>query len=617
MSKLTHLSSGLALFVVLSSMITPANAMPPQIICTASATAPPIVRSAGLTEPVADYVLSCMSTPSVVLTPVGSPVPQINLTIVLNTNLTSRFTASDATGTYSEALALIDEPNTPPSSTWPNGHPLLNCGQTGAPDNNAVLGPGVCQIVSYGDPTHTYDGTKNTYGLAIPPGNALCGVAPAPPLNSFSCGRPNAFQGRLSAGGEVNVIEFPGIPFDPLPAGGTRTIRITNLRANAYLLGPSTTPIQILATVAISGSTSFMVNSPIQTVGYAMPGLIPGGCGTPAASTVRLCEGFASSWKTRNLSLFVGDNLGTPGNAIYTGPFYAYSGTANYPADLAQNVPGTFYDTESLFQWQNDVPLFNGPPGFPLTPLLTNPPAGFGAGPVPDAGNPLGSGGYTLTNTMPNLDGIATAGTRFALQFSGVPAGASVQVPLTVNVVRAGCLVCVPTGVLALTSADAAGGGPYSSALTTTLGSSEMAVYEVLYADPFSLEYADVPYTVIGGSSAGILVSQSFAPFYSDAASGQASQTGYLPRFAALSGGISSLMGVIAQMNLPHGTTTSLNAKLNAALADVAANNLAGACSDLGALINEANAQSGKKLTVAQANTIISMAMALQAQLGC
>jgi hypothetical protein len=37
----------------------------------------------------------------------------------------------------------------------------------------------------------------------------------------------------------------------------------------------------------------------------------------------------------------------------------------------------------------------------------------------------------------------------------------------------------------------------------------------------------------------------------------------------------------------------------------------------LGALINETNAQSGKKLTVAQANTIISMAKALQAQLGC
>jgi hypothetical protein len=142
-------------------------------------------------------------------------------------------------------------------------------------------------------------------------------------------------------------------------------------------------------------------------------------------------------------------------------------------------------------------------------------------------------------------------------------------------------------------------------------------VYELLYADPYSLQYADVTYTVVGGSAAGIVVSQEFAPFYSDTASGQASQTGYLPRFAALSGGASNLIGIIGQMNLPKGTTTSLDAKLNAVLADIAANDLAGACSSLTALINEANAQSGKKLTVAQANEIITLAMQLQGQLGC
>src|ERR1700722_8273226 len=139
----------------------------------------------------------------------------------------------------------------------------------------------------------------------------MCGISPAPPSNSYSCGRPNAFQGRQLAGGQGNVIEFLGIPFAPPPAGGTRIIRITNLRANAYLLGSVMTPAPILATVAISGATSFSVSSPTQTVGYVMPGLAPGGCGTPAASTVRLCEGFASSWKTKNLSFFVGDNLGT------------------------------------------------------------------------------------------------------------------------------------------------------------------------------------------------------------------------------------------------------------------------------------------------------------------
>ena len=142
-----------------------------------------------------------------------------------------------------------------------------------------------------------------------------------------------------------------------------------------------------------------------------------------------------------------------------------------------------------------------------------------------------------------------------------------------------------------------------------------MAVYEVLYDAPFSIEYADVPYTILGGPSAGVTVNPTFAPFYSDAASGQASLTGFLPRFTAPS--ISSLMSTISGMGLAKGTTTSLNAKLNAALADTAANDLAGACSSLSDLISEANAQSGKKLTVAQANAIIAMAIQLKGQLGC
>jgi len=112
-----------------------------------------------------------------------------------------------------------------------------------------------------------------------------------------------------------------------------------------------------------------------------------------------------------------------------------------------------------------------------------------------------------------------------------------------------------------------------------------------------------------------VTVNPTFAPFYSDAASGQASPTGFVPRFAAPS--ISSLISTISGMGLPKGTTTSLNAKLNAALADIAANDLAGACSSLSALINETNAQSGKKLTVAQANVIIAMAIQLKGQLGC
>jgi hypothetical protein len=52
-----------------------------------------------------------------------------------------------------------------------------------------------------------------------------------------------------------------------------------------------------------------------------------------------------------------------------------------------------------------------------------------------------------------------------------------------------------------------------------------------------------------------------------------------------------------ADSGLPHGLTTSLLAKLNAAQSDFQAGSMALVCSDLQDLINEAGAQSGKGLT--------------------
>jgi hypothetical protein len=68
---------------------------------------------------------------------------------------------------------------------------------------------------------------------------------------------------------------------------------------------------------------------------------------------------------------------------------------------------------------------------------------------------------------------------------------------------------------------------------------------------------------------------------------------------------------------LPHGLETSLLAKLNAAIKADEAGNINAECGDLQAFINESNAQSGKKLTEAQANQIIAEATALRELLGC
>lgn len=80
---------------------------------------------------------------------------------------------------------------------------------------------------------------------------------------------------------------------------------------------------------------------------------------------------------------------------------------------------------------------------------------------------------------------------------------------------------------------------------------------------------------------------------------------------------IANLDAVIDGFGLPRGLTNALGAKLDAALAALDAGNVTGACNNLQALINQANAQSGKKLTIAQANQIISAANAIRATLGC
>ena len=61
-----------------------------QITCVNSAAVPSLTRVEGFTEPVSDVVLTCTSGPSTVLTPPGDAVPQINITLVLNTNFTSK-----------------------------------------------------------------------------------------------------------------------------------------------------------------------------------------------------------------------------------------------------------------------------------------------------------------------------------------------------------------------------------------------------------------------------------------------------------------------------------------------------------------------------------------------
>lgn len=279
----------------------------PAFSCVGNAGVPPIVRSEGLTELVGDLVLNCNGgTP----TANAAPVPQANVQIFLNTNVTSRLTS----GSWSEALLMIDEPGDAAQRYCSaNG----GCATTGV--GNATGSDGIADGVDYDNPSGT--------------------VA-------------NVYQGVQSG---ANSVVWLGVPIDPPGTNATRIIRITNVRANANQLGVSSTliPTQIVMFISVTGTTSVPINNPQQTVAFIQPGMtfsvrqavssylqcvswnksaatdtsqtLSSGLGT----IVRFTEGFASAFKRRNV--------------------VAFSNADTSDTPISQNVPGAIYNTETGF----------------------------------------------------------------------------------------------------------------------------------------------------------------------------------------------------------------------------------------------------------------------------
>jgi hypothetical protein len=434
----------LAVVCLLSALPIFAQAQPFQCAQT-SVPSPPVLRVEGHAELIGDIVLTCTGG-----------------------NITNKLTNSQ----FTDALLLIDEPNSPLRSP---SHPLLNCGNLGAPDS-----AGFCAITGTGNAANTYDGTPNGYGVGVCDGNS---GRPAP--NSFQCGRPNVFQAKLGTPQnptQSNAITFFSVPLDPPGTTTTRTLRFTNIRADASQLGATlNSPAQVTAQVSI-GSGYPLINNPQAAVGFAAPGMtaaITGASG--ATSPVRLLEGFASAWRTKNLSFTVGNN-GTPGNATLQSNAWIYNGGTHYPADVAQNIPGAVYSTESGFQWQNNTA--NAPPS-------PDPPPGFGLQTIVNSNSPLSSPSTGIVQA-----GVADSGTRVGLQFANIPAGASIQIPPVLYLFPQGFqhngnpaqFQAGATGVMVLTNTDSAGAGAFSAAGGTLTSSNNLAVYEILYSDPAQLE---------------------------------------------------------------------------------------------------------------------------------
>jgi hypothetical protein len=438
-----------------------------QMTCSIAAQTPAIIRNTGYTELVSDVVLNCTGgTP----TAAGVPVPRYDITIAFTgTTTTSRLVGDQG---HSEALLIIDEPNSPVRPA----RPLLNCGSTFAPDdvpgNNGPTGtaPGVCSIVSTGNWAQTYDGTNGT-------------------PNAWGTGRPNVFQGISPF--TFFSWTFAGVPVDPPGNGNTRTLRFTGLRVNApgiAAFGGTS------VTATVSGSFA-SIPSPSTTVAtLATAVLAPVNSANSGVNSIRVREGDARSFKPRNFASYYRNHPSVPGNG------------GDYGADLTtlygQNVvSGTFFSEEAFNAAGRPAPPGGNPNGNPA------PANGLSFASANVTGGGTFQSGAAL-NTA--LSGIVTNSGRVAFVLANIVSGYTVQVPVSVRLTQAG--TSTPTGIAQLVTgndSNGAGGTVSTNRSTSTLvnipltNGSATVVYEIVYAEPQVLEDLTVPVTLTRTQAAG------------------------------------------------------------------------------------------------------------------
>ena len=394
-----------------------------QVAFSCQSTATPLqVRYEGLAELLGDFVLNCTGgTP----TDPGAPAQKVNIQLFLNTPTVTSRVLNTATGA-TEALLLVDEP-------LPGEQVLCAVGA-----NCPVLGLG-----------------STTSSPYKPTGGTNTNTNPGPIYN--------VWQGQLAGAGSPNSLVFNGIPIiAPGTQGGTRTFRITNVRAPANALGVPVAGITTTVSESLATSNGSILpissNTAQQVVGVVLKGLLVTNGSTTifqqcfsvtngTSGSVTLQKGFAAAFKIRNTAT-----------------------TAIAPnGDGDQDLPNTVYTTES---------------GFYNKTLLAN------------AGN-------------------ATQGTRFRIVFTNVNKGVTLSVPTSIgyctvafssttpgscpsgvtppaSVPNAGPFIgpatsLTPTLYVHLTSTDSNGGGAYSAltsgAITPDSSGTATAVYEVLQAD--------------------------------------------------------------------------------------------------------------------------------------
>jgi large repetitive protein len=403
---LTALAVPLVFVGIASAQVTGGGSTP--LTCSVQTSNTPILRSEGITEEVGDIVITC--TGGAILAN-GTAASLVNVTVSLTSQVTSRLLGTGA----SEALLLIDEPNSGLPVAVPGfgpGQPFTDCT---TPNTGAIAGG--CGPVT----VLTQAGTGGTYQTAV---TSASPITPA----------PNVYQGLVSG----NQVTFLGVPVVPPGSNGSRVFRITNVRINASGIGGGSVSgsLPVQASILTSNPAALPISNPTPIVGFVQASLsttvggpIPfGQCNSQTLAQSAIFtykELFASAFKTRVDPTVAGQSTGQGSN-------------------LVQNKPGTIYNSESGFTLAVTSTTGSGTAGLAdfgtrFTAVFNNIPAGarvfvsnytVAVNTLGTATGNISSGNswaqYVTSETTPDGNGTIPAGTPFTSTAPGGTGGITV-----------------------------------------------------------------------------------------------------------------------------------------------------------------------------------------------
>ena len=246
-------------------------------------------------------------------------------------------------------------------------------------------------------------------------------------------------------------------------------------------------------------------------------------------------------------------------------------------------------------------------------PTITAPPnVTVGTGPGATMCSALVSNATLGTATTSDNSGIVT------VSRSGVPAGNVFPVGATIVTYTATDSVGLMTSAMQTVTVNDTTAPLLSTLPNVTVNATSPAGAVVTYPLPAVTDNCpgvSVACTPPSGSTFAIGTS-TVTCTATDAAGNSASKT-FQVTIVDAAGQTTNLSALVSSLGLDHGIENSLLAKLSNALAAISAGNLGSACGLLDAFINEVQAQTGKKITAAQAAQLIAAATQIKAVLGC